>query len=130
LAAVVAAMVIGGCGGNENDAGRSELCAHYDEIVTTAQDFSELDPTETSADELRSRAADFRDRLDALQESATRPRVRAALADLEQSLDDARASAAEAGKKAEDRVAQAEDSLKEVNEKWARLQSVVSSSCK
>ena len=129
LALVGAALLLGGCGGNESSAGSSELCAQYDEIVTTAEDFSELDASETSADELRSRAIDFRDRLDELQEVVEGERLDAALSRLEKSLDAARATAAEAGDNAEERMARAEASLEEVNEKWARVQALVTDRC-
>ena len=109
--------------------GSSELCAQYDEIVTTAEDFSELDASETSADELRSRAIDFRDRLDELQEVVEGERLDTALSRLEKSLDAARATADEAGENVEERVARAEASLKEVNEKWARVQALVKDRC-
>jgi len=101
------------------------MCAHYDEVVATAEDFSKLDATETSAVELRSRAMDFRDRLDELQELAEAERIDTALPNLERSLDAARDTAAETGDKAEARVARTEDSLREVNEKWARVQALV-----
>ena len=105
------------------------MCAHYDEIVATAEDFSELDATETSADELRSRAKDFRGRIDELQEVAQGERIDTALSNLEQSLDSARDTAAQAGDKVEERVAQANDSLQEVNEKWARVQALITDRC-
>ena len=130
LAALVGAVfLLGGCGSNEGAAGSSELCAHYDEIVTIAEDFSELDASETSADELRSRAIDFRDRLDELQEVVEGERIDRALSKLEESLDAARARAAEAGDNVEERVARAEASLEEVNEKWARVQALVTDRC-
>ncbi len=113
----------------KGDAQGSELCAHYDEIVTIAEDFSELDASETSADELRSRATDFRDRLDELQEVVEGERIDTALSKLEQSLDAARAAAAEAGDNVEERMARAKASLEEVNEKWARVQSLVTDRC-
>jgi len=119
----------GGCGGNEGSAGSSELCAHHDEIVTTAEDFSELDASETSADELRARAIDFRDRLDERQEVVEGERLDAALSRLEESLDAARATAAKAGDNVEERMARAEASLEEVNEKWARVQALVTDRC-
>ena len=127
LAALMApVLLLGGCGGS---AGSSELCAKYDEIVTTAEDFSELDASETSADELRSRAIDFRDRLDELQEVVEGERLDAALSRLEKSLDAARATAAEAGDNVEERMARAKASLEEVNEKWARVQALVTDRC-
>ena len=129
LALVGAVLLLGGCGSNEGDAQGSELCAHYDEIVTIAEDFSELDASETSADELRSRATDFRDRLDELQEVVEGERIDTALSKLEQSLDAARAAAAEAGDNVEERMARAKASLEEVNEKWARVQSLVTDRC-
>ena len=105
------------------------MCAHYEEIVATAEGFSELDATETSADELRSRAVDFRDRLDELQEVAQGERIDTALSNLEKSLDAARDTAAEAGDNVEERVARAKDSLQEVSEKWARVQALVTDRC-
>jgi len=127
LAALMApVLLLGGCGGS---AGSSELCAKYDEIVTTAEDFSQLDASETSADELRSRAIDFRDRLDELQEVVEGERLDAALSRLEESLDAARATAAEAGDNVEERMARAKASLEEVNEKWARVQALVTDRC-
>ena len=105
-------------------------CARsYDEIVTTAKDFSEIDASKTSADELRARAIDFRDRLDDLQEVVEGERLDTALSRLEKSLDAARATAAEAGDNVEERVARAEASLEEVNEKWARVQALVTDRC-
>ena len=130
LAALVATvLLLGGCGASQGSAGNSELCANYDEIIATAEDFSEIDASETSADELRSRAIDFRDRLDELQEVAEGERIVAALSKLEESLDSARATAAEAGENVEERVARAEASLEEVNEKWARVQALVTDRC-
>jgi len=130
LAALVAAvLLLGGCGGSEGSAGSSDLCAQYDEIVTTAEDFSELDASETSADELRSRAIDFRDRLDELQEVVEGERLDAALSRLEKSLDAARDTAAEAGDNVDERMARTEASLEEVNEKWARVQALVTDRC-
>ena len=130
LAALMApVLLLGGCGGSEASGGSSELCAHYDEIVTTAEDFSELDASETSADELRSRATDFRDRLDELQEVVEGERLDNALSRLEKSLDAARATAAEAGDNVEERVARTEASLEEVNEKWVRVQALVTDRC-
>ena len=105
------------------------MCAHYDEVVATAEDFSELDASETSADELRSRATDFRDRLDELQEFAEGERIDTALSKLEKSLDAARETAAKAGDNVEEGMAEAEASLKEVNEKWARVQALVTDRC-
>lgn len=130
LTALVAlVLLLGGCGGSEDSAGSSEFCAQYDEIVATAEGFSELDARETSADELRSRAIDFRDRLDELQEVAQRERIVTALSNLEKSLDTARDAAAEAGDNVEERVARANDSLQEVSEKWARVQVLVAEGC-
>jgi len=130
LAALVAPiLLLGGCGGTEDSAGNSEMCANYDEIVATAEEFGDMDATATSADELRSRAQDFRDRLDELQEVAEGERIDSALSSLETSLDSARDTAAEAGVKVDERVAQAEDSLEEVNEKWARVQALVTDRC-
>jgi predicted nucleic acid-binding Zn-ribbon protein len=126
---MAAVLLLGGCGGSEGSGGSSELCAQYDEIATTAEDFSELDASETSADELRSRAVDFRDRLDDLQEVVEGERLDAALSRLEKSLDAARATAAEAGDDVEERVARAEASLKEVDEKWARVQALIKDRC-
>ncbi len=128
-ALVTTGLLLGGCGGNEGTAGSSELCARYDEIVTTAKDFSEIDASKTSADELRARAIDFRDRLDDLQEVVEGERLDTALSRLEKSLDAARATAAEAGDNVEERVARAEASLEEVNEKWARVQALVTDRC-
>ena len=129
--AVLAAPVLflSGCGSGENSEGSADLCAQYDEVVATAKDFSELDASETSVDELRSRAADFRDRLDELQEAAEGERLDTALSNLEDTLDSARENAAEAGEKAEDRVAQADDALEEVGQKWARVQALVTDRC-
>jgi len=129
LALVGVALLLGGCGGSERSGGSSELCAEYDEIVTTAEDFSELDTSETSADELRARAIDFRDRLDELQEVVEGERLAAALSRLEKSLDAARATAAEAGDNTKQRMARAEASLEEVKEKWARVQALVNDRC-
>jgi len=130
LAALVAAvLLLDGCGASKEGAGSSELCARYDEIVTTAEDFRHLDASETSADELRSRAVDFRDRLDELQEVVEGKRLSTALSRLEKSLDDARAAAAEAGDNVEQRVALAKASLNEVNEKWARVQALITDRC-
>ena len=128
-ALMVPVLLLGGCGGSEGSEGSSELCAQYDEIVTTAEDFSELDASETSADELRSRAIDFRDRLDELQDVVEGERLDTALSRLEKSLDAARATADKAGENVEERVARAEASLKEVNEKWARVQALVKDRC-
>ena len=128
-ALMVPVLLLGGCGGSEGSEGSSELCAQYDEIVTTAEDFSELDASETSADELRSRAIDFRDRLDELQDVVEGERLDTALSRLEKSLDAARATADKAGDNVEERVARAEASLKEVNEKWARVQALVKDRC-
>jgi len=128
-ALVVAVLLLGGCGGSEEGAGSSDLCARYAEIVTIAEDFRDLDASETSADELRSRATDFRDRLDDLQKVVEGKRLDTALSRLEESLDDARATAVEAGDNLEERVARAEASLKEVNEKWARVQALITDRC-
>ena len=65
------------------------------------EDFSELDATETSADELRSRAMDFRDRLDELQE-VVEGNVSTALSSWREP-DAARDTAAEAGDDVEER---------------------------
>ena len=124
-----AVVLLGGCGGDGDSAGSSDLCDSYDEVAATAEEFSGVDPSETSADELKSRAEDFRDRLDELQEVAEGERIKAALSNLEDSLDSARDSAAEAGEKADERAAQAEDSLQEVSEKWARVQALVTDRC-
>jgi len=129
LALVGVVLLLGGCGGSERSGGKSELCTQYDEIVTTAEDFGELDASETSADELRARAIDFRDRLDELQEVVEGERLAAALSRLERSLDAARATAAEAGDNTEQRMARAEASLEEVNEKWTRVQALVTDRC-
>ena len=126
---VAAVLLLAGCGGNGDSAGSDELCDRYDEIVATAEDFGELDPAETSADELSARATDFRDRLDELQAVAQRERIETALTNLEESLNAARDAAAEAGAKAEDRVAQAEKSLQEVTQNWDRVQAVVADRC-
>jgi hypothetical protein len=122
-------LLLGGCGGGDDSGAGSDLCANYEEIVTTAEDFSELDPSETSADELRSRAVDFRDRLDEMQELAQGERVKTALANLEDSLDAARDAASQAGDDVEERLARAEDSLAEVSEKWARVKALVTDRC-
>ena len=129
LAVLVATvLLLGGCGGSDS-AESADLCAQYDEVVATAEDFGGLDSAATSTDELRSRAADFRDRLDELQELAQGEKIDAALSNLEDTLDSAREAAAEAGDNAEERVAQAEDSLEEVNQKWARVQALVTDRC-
>jgi multidrug resistance efflux pump len=56
-------------------------------------------------------------------------RLDAALSRLEESLDAARATAAEAGDNVEERMARAKASLEEVNEKWARVQALVTDRC-
>lgn len=121
-------LLLGGCGGSDG-AGSAELCANYDEIVATAEDFSQLDPTETSADELRTTAKDFRAKIDELQEVAEAERIDTALSNLEASLDSARDALANAGDQAEEKRAQAEDSVQEINEKWARVQALVTDRC-
>ena len=130
LAIVMAAiLVLGGCGSSQGDARNSEMCQHYEDVAATAEDFSKLDASETSADELQARAIDFRDRLDELQEDVNGERAKTALSNLEDTLDAARDAAIAAGDKAEERVAAAEDSLDEVTQKWARVQALISDRC-
>jgi len=129
LAAVLApALLVAGCGGTESDAG-TELCTQYDELVASADDFRELDTTETSVDELRSRADDFNDRLDELQEVAEGGRLETALANLEESLDTLRRAAAEAGEDAREDVAETRNALQQIVEQWGRVRAQLAERC-
>ena len=116
---VAAVLLLAGCGGNGDSAGSDELCDRYDEIVATAEDFGELDAAETSADELRARATDFRDRLDELQAVAQRERDRHRVVE-----PGGRASTLPATPRPRPATRRRkgwrrpEKSLKEVNEKW------------
>ena len=78
----------------------------------------------TSADELRSRAIDSATGSTSCRGRRTSP---AALSRLEASR--SRATAAEAGDDVEERMARAKASLEEVNQKWARVQALVTDRC-
>ena len=130
LAAVLApALLVAGCGGSESGAGSAELCTQYDELVASADDFRELDTTGTSVDELRSRADDFNDRPDELQEVAEGGRLETALANLEERLDTLRRAAAEAGEDAREDVAETRNALQQIVEQWGRVRAQLAERC-
>ena len=131
LVAVLApALLIAGCGGNESDPGSSGLCTQYDELVASADDFRELDTAGTSVDELRSRADDFNDRLDEMQEVAEDGRLETALSNLEESLDTLRLAAAEAAADAQEDVAETRSAVQQVVEQWDRVRAQLAERCR
>lgn len=111
------------------NADEQDLCDQYDDVVAAVEDIKGLDPSATSADELRAATADVRAELDQLR-SVAEGRLDTVIATLRTDLDGIRQAANQASGKSLDAARELlEESFDDLAMDWAALQQAADDQC-
>lgn len=123
--ALVSSVLVAGC----SDPRANDLCTQYEQVTSRAAEIRDLDPAAVSVEDLRSQLASFQASLDQLQ-AVAEGRLDTAISELRSAVRDSVQAAVDAGKEAVETARPLlDESLGDVDERWAALQQKVDVEC-